>query len=182
MHVGGAGGRVAVQNVSMPLPVRRSHSCQTHPRWLRRRRLSLPGRQTLQLHAHQDHPRSVPPLLLFSSGEAAEGLCVHFMITHINHILTGTQSERLHNLLLGCETLVENVILASLPHEDLFFFFNSSKELTHQSRCHQISSLNQHFPFFILSLIPPAFLRKCQFFCWHQKSHRCVTVTQMKAL
>lgn len=66
-HAGCAGGRVTVQNVSLALPVRRSHSCQPHPRWLRRGRLSGPERQTLQLHAHQDHPRSEPPppLLLF---------------------------------------------------------------------------------------------------------------------
>lgn len=35
-HVASAVGRVTVQSVSLALPVRRSHSCQTRPRWLRR--------------------------------------------------------------------------------------------------------------------------------------------------
>lgn len=43
----------------------------THPRWLRRGRLSRAERQTLQLHAHQDHPR----FCFFWSGEA--GACFY---------------------------------------------------------------------------------------------------------
>lgn len=67
------------------------------------------------------------------------------------------------------ETLHEPLCLM-MP---LFFFFIPPK--TCQSWCHQICI----FYSLCFLLIPAPFLSKSQFFCWHLKSHRCVTVTRL---